>query len=143
MESNSMKLIREAAAQRNEVERAAEAEKQAKKDARHKAIMNMIQPLVDIANEVAANHPERVEVKVTDTITYVWLLRTKDPRWAFGHEPEVKALIQITVDTKHTGIMIKGRRSDGVSSKPIGERSLMDLSQATAALIDVFAHAIR
>ncbi len=133
----------EVAAQRNEAEARVRAEKQAAKDAEHQAVMDVIRPLVDIVSEVAEAYPERVEFRVEHCSVHVALKASMDPRWQCGYVRPEKACLTITTDTKHSGVMMSGRRADSLSKKAMGGSSLIDLSEATAVLIDVLAHAVR
>lgn len=143
MESNAMKLIREAAEQRNANEAKAKELAQQQRDAEHNEVMRLIQPLLDIANEAAFLFPDRIEVKVHHKAAYIGLKATKDPRWAMYGSSTQHVSISLTTDVGHSGIMMKGRRIGDVTNRPVDNNGVMDPSKATAMMIDLLAHAVR
>ena len=139
-----MKLIKEAAEQRNANEAKAKDLAQQQRNAEHEEVMRWIQPLLDIAKEAAEVFPERIEVKVHHQVAYIDLKATKDPRWAMYGSSTQHVSISLTTDVGYSGIMMNGRRREGsLIDRPVDNSGIMDLSKATAMMIDLLAHAVR
>ena len=143
MASNALKLIMEAAAQRNDAEARAQAEKQQKLEAEHRSIMATLQPLVDIADEAAKEYPDRISVSVHHSNVYITLHSTKDPRYVYYGETHKEVSIRVHTDTTHTGIFIEASPGGRAVYLSVDGGRMLDLSRATAILIDLLAHAIR
>ena len=143
MASNALKLIMEAAAHRNDAEARAQAEKQQKLEAEHRSIMATLQPLVDIADEAAKEYPDRISVSVHHSNVYITLHSTKDPRYVYYGETRKEVSIRMQTDTTHKGLFIEAMPKGQSSFYSIDGGRMMDLSRATAILIDLLAHAVR